>query len=214
MPSNSLPQPRKRPRQSRSLILVSAIREACLKILEGEGSDKLTTQRIADVAGVNIASVYQYFPNKEAVLADVYQQVLEKITAEAVENFTLIQALSRESIEATLTAIIDNEVAQIIQLYTLSPDFYRQYQQSLDVHNKVDELTQSLSNPSWETWFPTFLARHKNRLRSVDIDLLSIVARQALHGNLQAAVANNPDFLKTQAFKDELLILLLNYLLK
>ena len=68
------PRPRKRPKQSRSLMLVQAIQEACLQILEREGPDQLTTQRIADVAGINIASLYQYFPNKEAVLAEVFDE--------------------------------------------------------------------------------------------------------------------------------------------
>ena len=76
MSRQPLPQPRKRPKQARSLILVQAIQEACLKILQEEGAEQLTTQRIADVAGINIASLYQYFPNKEAILADGVYDVL------------------------------------------------------------------------------------------------------------------------------------------
>ena len=56
-----LPRPRKRPKQSRSAELVRAIREACLQILDQEGPERLTTQRIADVAGVNMALVRVHY---------------------------------------------------------------------------------------------------------------------------------------------------------
>ena len=48
--------PRKRPRQQRSRVLVASVREACLRILDDEGAALLTTNRIAEVAGVAIVS--------------------------------------------------------------------------------------------------------------------------------------------------------------
>ena len=74
------PQPRKRPKQERARFSVAAIEQACLKILEDEGPRRLTTNRIAEVAGVNIASLYQYFPNKDAVVGCVYAA---RVAAEA-----------------------------------------------------------------------------------------------------------------------------------
>ena len=78
------PHPRRVPRQDRSRFLVDVIRTAALRILREEGMDALTTNRIASVAGVAVASVYQYFPNKEAILASVY----EELTREEVEART------------------------------------------------------------------------------------------------------------------------------
>lgn len=60
------PGPRKRALQQRSTQLVRAIKEACLKILQQEGPDQLTTQRIADIAGVTIGSLYQSHPSHAA----------------------------------------------------------------------------------------------------------------------------------------------------
>ncbi|MFT4918666.1 MAG: AcrR family transcriptional regulator, partial [Zhongshania aliphaticivorans] len=62
------PEPRRRPSQSRSKVLVDAIIQACKQVLADEGEERLTTNRIAEVAGVTIGSLYQYFPNKEAIL--------------------------------------------------------------------------------------------------------------------------------------------------
>ena len=59
---------RKRPRQARSARLVSYILEAAVRVLAREGAQKFTTARVAEEAGVSVGSLYQYFPNKEAIL--------------------------------------------------------------------------------------------------------------------------------------------------
>ena len=68
---------RRRPRQRRSQEIVSAILEAGRQLLEAEGAEAVTTNRIADRAGVSIGSVYRYFPNKEAVIASLYDSAAE-----------------------------------------------------------------------------------------------------------------------------------------
>ena len=63
--------PRKAPRQERSRATVDALLEATTDILVRDGYAKLTTNRIAERAGVNIASLYQYFPGKDAIVAEL-----------------------------------------------------------------------------------------------------------------------------------------------
>lgn len=59
---------RKQPRQVRSTELVAAILEAATQVLAKEGAPRFTTARVAEKAGVSVGSVYQYFPNKAAIL--------------------------------------------------------------------------------------------------------------------------------------------------
>jgi AcrR family transcriptional regulator len=59
---------RKQPRQVRSTELVAAILEAAVQVLAKEGAQRFTTARVAEKAGVSVGSVYQYFPNKAAIL--------------------------------------------------------------------------------------------------------------------------------------------------
>ncbi len=72
-----LPVPRKRPRQARATITVDAIVTAVEQILEREGPDGLTTNRVAEVAGVSIGTLYHYYPNKEALIGAVQERYLE-----------------------------------------------------------------------------------------------------------------------------------------
>jgi AcrR family transcriptional regulator len=67
-PATPVVSARKAPRQSRSKQLVEAILEAAIRVLSREGATRFTTARVAETAGVSVGSLYQYFPNKEAIL--------------------------------------------------------------------------------------------------------------------------------------------------
>src|SRR5262249_12556968 len=59
---------RKQPQQARSTGLVAAILDAAVQVLTKEGAQRFTTARVAERAGVSVGSLYQYFPNKAAIL--------------------------------------------------------------------------------------------------------------------------------------------------
>lgn len=59
---------RKEPRQARSNLLVEAVLDAAVQVLTKEGARRFTTARVAERAGVSVGSLYQYFPNKAAIL--------------------------------------------------------------------------------------------------------------------------------------------------
>lgn len=74
---------RKQPRQARSTELVAAILQAATQVLAKEGMTRFTTARVAERAGVSVGSVYQYFPNKAAILfqlqVEEWQQTTEML---------------------------------------------------------------------------------------------------------------------------------------
>ncbi|HEX2676836.1 MAG TPA: helix-turn-helix domain-containing protein, partial [Polyangiales bacterium] len=71
--------PRKIPTQARAKATYSTILQAAARILEREGYEKLTTNRVAEVAGIGIASLYEYFPNKQSVVAAVITANVEEV---------------------------------------------------------------------------------------------------------------------------------------
>src|ERR1700761_8799885 len=60
--------PRKQPKQARSTELIAIILEAAAQVLAKEGAQRFTTARVAEKAGCSVGSLYQYFPNKAAIL--------------------------------------------------------------------------------------------------------------------------------------------------
>jgi AcrR family transcriptional regulator len=71
MTARARTQPRKLPRQSRAKATVDAIVVAAARILRDDGYERANVNRIADLAGVSVGSLYQYFPSKEALVAAV-----------------------------------------------------------------------------------------------------------------------------------------------
>ncbi|MCG8393433.1 MAG: TetR/AcrR family transcriptional regulator [Pseudomonadales bacterium] len=72
---------KKVPSQQRSRASVKAMVQACARILEERGYAGLTTNAVAEVAGVSIGSVYEYFPGKEAIVARLAEDMLAETTA-------------------------------------------------------------------------------------------------------------------------------------
>ncbi len=72
-------KPRKRPVQARSETTVAALFEASIQVLLAVGYRKLTTTRVAARAGVSVGTLYQYFPNRQALIASVIERHLEDV---------------------------------------------------------------------------------------------------------------------------------------
>lgn len=72
---------RKSPKQARSSDLVSAVLDAAVQVLRKEGAQRFTTARVAQRAGVSVGSIYQYFPNKAAILFRVQAEEWQRTTA-------------------------------------------------------------------------------------------------------------------------------------
>src|SRR3954454_14416021 len=79
MARRSITKPRKAASQERSRATVDALVEATARILVREGCDKASTNRIAEVAGVSVGSLYQYFPGKEALVVAVIERHQQEI---------------------------------------------------------------------------------------------------------------------------------------
>jgi AcrR family transcriptional regulator len=69
-------EPRKLPRQDRARVTFDALVEACAQLLARDGYAALTTNAIAERAGVSVGTLYQFFPNRDAVIAELIRQRL------------------------------------------------------------------------------------------------------------------------------------------
>jgi AcrR family transcriptional regulator len=116
---------RKRPKQARSTELVSAILEAAAQVLTKEGAPRFTTARVAERAGVSVGSVYQYFPNKAAILfrlqSDEWRQtsellrvILEDVRRPPLERLrALVLAFLRSECDEAAMRLALNDAAPL-----------------------------------------------------------------------------------------------------
>jgi AcrR family transcriptional regulator len=119
-------EPRKSPVQARSAASVEAILKATIQVLLQVGKERLTTTRVAARAGVSVGTLYQYFPNKGALLRAALQRHLDQIVA-VVETVCCEQAgASLEKMATTLvTGFLDAKMKDpkaSVALYLVSSD--------------------------------------------------------------------------------------------
>jgi AcrR family transcriptional regulator len=116
---------RKQPRQARSTELVAAILNAAAQVLAKEGAQRFTTARVAEKAGVSVGSLYQYFPNKAAILfrlqSDEWRQttellrgILEDVERPPPERLrTLVHAFIRSECDEAAMRVALNDAAPL-----------------------------------------------------------------------------------------------------
>jgi AcrR family transcriptional regulator len=75
-------KPRKKPGQRRSAATVEAIVEAAARIQETRGLEGYTTNAVAERAGASIGTLYQYFPNKDAITRALIERELAALLAD------------------------------------------------------------------------------------------------------------------------------------
>ncbi|OSQ36960.1 TetR family transcriptional regulator [Thalassospira mesophila] len=116
---------RRKPKQARSADLVSAILQAAIQVLAKEGAQRFTTARVAEKAGVSVGSLYQYFPNKAAILfrlqSDEWQQtnglllgILKDTSLLPPERLrTLVHAFVRSECDEAAMRVALNDAAPL-----------------------------------------------------------------------------------------------------
>ncbi|MBJ3815996.1 TetR/AcrR family transcriptional regulator [Shimwellia pseudoproteus] len=113
-------RPRKSPVQARSVATVAALHTATIQILAREGLARCTTTRVAGRAGIAVGSLYQYYPNRDALLAAVLEQHLDGV-ASAVEAAAQaargkgVAQMAADLVAAVVAAKLDNpQVSQAL----------------------------------------------------------------------------------------------------
>jgi AcrR family transcriptional regulator len=89
--------PKKAPTQERSQATYDSILDAAARLLEKHGYAALTTNHVAQAAGVAICSVYEYFATKDVIVAELVRRTVRQVAAEIAASFQRSLAVGMES---------------------------------------------------------------------------------------------------------------------
>ncbi len=147
-------EPRKSPVQARSAASVDAILEATIQVLLSVGKERLTTTRVASRAGVSVGTLYQYFPNKSALLQAALKRHLDEV-AETVERVCREQR--NHSLSRMATALISaflaakmRDTRTSVALYAVSSDIdgaKMARQMAIRSHKAIAAMLATASQP-------------------------------------------------------------------
>ncbi len=111
--------PRKAARQARAQLTVEAILEAASQVFEQRGYADATTNRIAERAGVSVGSLYQYFPNKDAILVALTHRHL-------ADGMALLGPhLQRLDQGEPWEAVLPDVVEAMVEMHAVAPMLHR-----------------------------------------------------------------------------------------
>jgi AcrR family transcriptional regulator len=189
---------RKRPKQARSQVTTEALLDATTHILSRKGWAKLTTNEVADLAGASIGSLYQYFPNKVALIDALHERHF-------CGTIAALREAARDRSPARITAFVDG----VIALHALAPAAHRVLLEDTPRSSDFEELDRAFRAQYEDAW-SALVATH---VPSIDREHQAVMAH-LLSAALSAAVhdAAGRGTLRTPAFQSELCTLMNVYL--
>lgn len=195
-------EPRKIPKQRRSKELVEALLDATARVLVEDGWDQASTNRIAEVAGVSVGSLYQYFPNRESLAMALARRHADEVF-ELLQNAVVELAFlpPEQAVRRFLRAMIDAHCVdpelhialthQVLALGLEGMDGPRERARQLVVAWMSSHPDLEVDDPEIAGW------------------LLVTTAEAAIHG---ALIDHQGPDVSSPAFQDQLTTLILRYL--
>lgn len=119
MKSTSDHKGRRQPRQPRSKLTVNTMLDAVTVVLKRFGPAGVTTNRISEIAGFSIGSLYQYFPDKQAIYRALHERHVNEVRAAFTQAITENASGSLEDFTRALVEGLVNVHAADPQLHQL-----------------------------------------------------------------------------------------------
>lgn len=208
------PSARKLPKQQRSKQIVDAIVEASRKILLEEGPEFLNTNYVAEVAGVNIASLYRWFPNKEAIIQSTFEALVEEEINDLLTMLTSSHFENQVSLNDAIGYIIDPLIQRQCRFLSLHESFYRENQSNYDVGKRPCLDTDQSWMDAANSWIASVIQAHLPTLSLEEAELKAFVLTRAIQGVCFSAATDQPERLQSQVFRNEIFDMARLYLQK
>lgn len=201
-------QPRKQPKQTRSRLLVDSAVQAGIELLESPDVE-LTIDALCERAGISAGSLYQYFPNKESVLSEIFKTIIAK------EWQVLLGSLKEAMSMSFEEGIAHNARAGIRffrRLHQLEPDFYQRFVGSYLPYTSEDEGLASITQyeEKVEKLFVALFAKDpaNEMLSQTELEQMAFIYGRGSIALLHSIIEQRPEYLYDDRFMERLTRLL------
>lgn len=183
MPKKNRIFARKSPKQGRSKSLVTTILTATTRVLESGGYAKATTNRVAELAGVSIGSLYQYFPSKEALVAAILDQQIER-------NQKRFETKIRDADGKSFDELLEIVIQTAADVYLGNRKIMTILFEQTPALEKTQHVLRARAHVS--QLLGVAIERYKGDLKPQNLELAIYVSVNAVLGVLSAALLSYP----------------------
>jgi AcrR family transcriptional regulator len=195
--------PRKRPSQARSRATVDTVLEATARVLVKRGFDGLTTNLVAEAAGVSIGSLYQYFPNKSALVGALIEKHVEDIMALCLSELARVARLP-------IAQAIRCMVELMIRTHAVDPELHRVLTEQVPRVGRMAKLREV--DALYHRTVAGLLASRKAELAIDDPGVAAFVLVSSLEAITHRAALFSPELLRDPRLVDETCAMFRRYL--
>jgi len=205
MPRAAVPKPRKAPTQARAQATVEAILAATKKVLVKDGYEAASTNRVAEVAGVSIGSLYQYFPSKDALVSELIQRHMNKM-------FEVLATTAQQGETSSIEEATRTVIRAVFAAHRVNPKLHRVLVEQIarlgapETLDAFEAQTQGL--------IEGFLTSHRAELRPRNMKVAARVALLAVRGVTLWTLLRSPEHLDDEEFIEEITDMVTRYLVK
>jgi len=205
MPLRQVIKPRKLPRQDRSRETVDALLEATSQVLVAEGYDHTSTNKIALKAGVSIGSLYQYFPNKESLVAALIERHYLEMAAICKES------IGKDVQQVTLQQLIRDTIRAMVAIHAVNPKLHAVLQEQIPKVGKLKNLMEL--HLETREMVRRQLEMRRDDIRVQDLAIAAFVVVETVDSLIHATLLQeDPTHWTPEKIVDEIADLLLAYL--
>ena len=197
--------PRKSATQERSRATVQALLDATARVLTKEGYDRASTNRIAATAGVSVGSLYQYFPNKEALVAAL-------VARHNREMLDLLRDALKEVASLDLATAIAKLVRAAVDAHRVDPALHRVLDEQVPRMGQLAKI-EALQGETFHL-VRSYLEERRSEISVRDLDSTTSILVTTVEALTHAFVIHKPDALDgdRDRFIDEVTRLIVGYL--
>ena len=201
--TRSLYSLRKIPVQGRSKATVEAVLEAGTRLLLSIGYDKASTNKIAKLAGVSVGSLYEYFPGKEAIFAEVRRREDER-------HYRLLMA---GPVPATMSEMLRLQVSTYMELIRTNLDLHAALIREVPDFATLGAESKTVSE--YNSRSNTFMSLQSSNIRpQCETHIVTELLTRVLRATINDYALHAPERLEDSIVTDELLDMLERYLLR
>lgn len=170
-------------------MLVASIKEACRKILGEEGESALTVAHVIETAGIEIGSLYQYFPNLDAILGEIRR---EEVIAHLEEQLLVMRHMDGMSFEAFL----EHTIHSVFRFHSKLLHFDRRFYTKYPGHFRLTEYFNELCGDSSASQksYRKFLG-DRALPDGMNIERLFFMIDTCIDSMVERAVISHPEYL-------------------